>query len=184
MVLYRVLDQREGMPGGAALEHGRTYKVGEEPVAVSYQAEGESWRWVNRQTPVRRLDRQVSLLGLPPLVKAEIQRAMFPHTHAPTEGAAWPLSSQQQLTDHCRRQKVVSLADINFDGLPHRTATVAQLPLKHPQAVYFTREETKAAGFLQVQHFGVGWGPVAGHLHLTNVTQQSLRDYIAHRPTH
>ncbi|UKY47846.1 hypothetical protein [Streptomyces inhibens] len=171
------------MPGGAALERGWTYEVREEPVAVSYQAEGEFWRWVNRQTPVR-LNRQVSLLGLPPLVKPEIQRAMFPHTHAPTKGAVRPRSSRQQLADHCRRQKVISLAEINFDGVPHRAATVARLSLKQPQAVYFTREETKAAGFLQVQHFGVSWGPVAGHLDLTNVTQQSLRDYIAHRLTH
>lgn len=174
VLLYRVLGQREGMPGGAALERGWTYKVREGPVAVSYQAEGGSWRWADRRPPVRHRARQVSLLGLPPLVKAEIQRAVFPHTHAPIEGAVRPLSGLQQLADLCRRQKVVSLADINVDGLPHRAATAARLSLKHPQVVYFTREETKAADFLQVQHFGVSWGPVAGHLDLTNVTQHSL----------
>ncbi|MFF7701474.1 MULTISPECIES: hypothetical protein [Streptomyces] len=133
---------------------------------------------------MRRLDWQVPLLGPPSLVKAELQRAMSSPAHAPREGAVRPLSSLQQMAGHCRRRKVVSLAEINLGGVPHRAATGTRLSLKRQQVGYVTREETKAAGFLRVRHFGVSWGPVAGHLGLTNVTQQSLRDYIAHRLTH
>ncbi|MEU1377424.1 site-specific integrase [Streptomyces triculaminicus] len=176
--------RREGRPGGAEPERGWT-QTRQRPVVVSYRDEGVFRRWVKGLSPVRRLDGQISLLGLRPLVKAEIQWAMFQHTQVPMEGAVWPISNIQQLADHCRRQAVSSLADLDFVGLPHRPALVARLSMKYLQVVYFTREETKEAGFLQTQHFGISWGPGAGCLDLTNVTQRWLRDllwdFIAHR---
>lgn len=176
--------RREGRPGGAVPERGWT-QTRQRPVAVSYRDEAAFRRWVKGLSPVRRLDGQISLLGLRPLVKAEIQWAMFQHTQVPVEGAVWPISNVQQLADHCRRQEVSSLADLDFADLPHRPALVARLSLKYLQVVYFTREETKEAGFLQTQHFGISWGPGAGCLDLTNVTQRWLRDllwdFIAHR---
>ncbi len=181
MAAYR----REGRPGGAAPESGWTRKLRERSEAVSYRDEAAFRSWVKSLSPIRRLDGQISLLGMRPLAKAEIQWAMFQHANVPMEGAVWPISNVQQLADHCRRQKVSSLADLDFAELPHRPATVARLSLKYLQVVYFTREETKAVGFLQTQHFGISWGPGAGCLDLTNVTQQWLRDllwdYLAHR---
>jgi integrase len=81
---------------------------------------------------------------------------------------------------------VNSLVDLDLDQLRDRALQVARAMLKDLRVVYFTREDSKAAGFLETDHFGLRFKNRASHFDLTGVTQRWLRDelweYMADRP--
>lgn len=180
--------KRDGKPGGAKnpTNWGVGLRQDSHPVPVAYEQVSEFWKWCRTHRPgSRRTDGTLSLIGLLPLVKAEIQWAAFHHTEAPVEGAYWSLLEIQHLADYCRRLPVRSLADLELDAMTMNARSIAQRMLTYLRQVYFTREDSKEAGFFDTTQFGIRFPARTGHIDLTNVTQRWLRDLLweqfAHR---
>lgn len=119
------------------------------------------------------------------LVKAEIKWALDHHASDTTSGSIWPIPWIQHLADDCRKQDVNSLADVDLARVRGRGLQLVRVMLKDLRVVYFTREDTKEAGFLETDHFGLRFKNRASHFDLTQVRQRWLRDqlwdYIADR---
>lgn len=172
--------RKEDSPGGARLpiQWGRWLANRGKPVPVLYDDELEFRKWCLETNPVNRTDGKVSLLRLRPLVKAEIQWCMFQHTQVKVEAGHWPLPWIQYLADDCRKQQVNSLADLDFDGMRQTPRLVGKAMLRLLRIVYFTREDTKDAGYLETEHFGVNLSSHSGQIDLTCISQRWLRDLL------
>ncbi|MFD5616756.1 tyrosine-type recombinase/integrase [Kitasatospora sp. NPDC127060] len=171
--------QREGCPGGARMPTNWSRslaKVGH--VETLYTDEARFRRWCSETGPTRRANGQVSLLGLRPLAKAEIQWTMFHHVQGTKEGATWPLSWIGRVADCCREQDVNSLVDLDLDACVLHARQVAKGMLKHLRLAYFTREDTKEAGFIETDHFGVRFPQAESHIDLAGISQRWLRDLL------
>ncbi|MFE9222313.1 hypothetical protein ACFYN3_39185, partial [Streptomyces lavendulae] len=98
---------REGQPGNA--KHDRNWRREHpdslEPPTVSYADESRFRRWCRETGLVQRTNGKLSLLGLRPLVKSEIQWCLFTHAQGPG-GSIWPFPWVQNLIDHCRITEV------------------------------------------------------------------------------
>ncbi|MGW1658392.1 tyrosine-type recombinase/integrase [Streptomyces atratus] len=177
---HRLLYNRAGCPGGARLPHhwGRLANEGHTSGLVSYQDEAAFRRWCWETAPIMRSHGKVSLLGLKPLVKAEIQWAMFHHTQTPTQGTNWALPWIQHLAETCRTTKADSLADLDLDTCNRLVRQVGTAMLGYLRLVYFTREDTKDAGFIETEHFGVRFPHAGSRIDLSRVTQRWLRDLL------
>ncbi|MCY0945673.1 tyrosine-type recombinase/integrase [Streptomyces antarcticus] len=179
--------KRDGRPGGAEVPANWSRWLAErgKPVTVAYSQRAVFQKWCREAGLSRRMDGSLSLFGLRPLVKAEIKWAAFQHTQVPVEGAWWLLLDIQHLADHCLRVRANSLADLDLGALKTGPRRIAGRMLEYLRLVYFSREDTKDAGFIEAAHFGVRMPHRSGHLDLTNVTQRWLRDLlwdqIAHR---
>lgn len=171
--------KRENRPGGARMptNWSRTLaKAGH--VDTLYDHEEEFRRWCSRVTPARRANGTLSLLGLRPLAKAELQWVMFEHANGGEEGAAWPLSWVQLVVDRCRAQDANSLVDLDLDSCPQHVRQVTKAMLKHLRLVYFCREDTREAGFIETEHFGFRFPYTDSHIDLTGISQRWLRDLL------
>ncbi|WP_244291405.1 tyrosine-type recombinase/integrase [Streptomyces subrutilus] len=178
--------KRAGRPGGAELPANWSRWLADrgKHVTVSYADREAFHRWCDEAGLSRRVDGTLSLLGLRPLVKAEIQWAAFHHTQAPSEGARWTLLHIQHLTDHCRQARVDSLADLDLSGMKRFAASVARTMLEYLRVIYFSREDTREAGFIETDHFGVRFTQRNSHIDLNNVTQKWLRDLLWDQMAH
>ncbi|WP_329449281.1 site-specific integrase (plasmid) [Streptomyces sp. NBC_01426] len=172
--------RKEDSPGGARLpiQWGRWLANRGKPVVVLYDDELEFRKWCLETHPVNRTDGKVSLLRLRPLVKAEIQWCMLQHTQVKVETGHWPLPWIQKLADDCRKQQVNSLADLDFDGMRQAPRLVGKAMLRLLRMVYFTREDTKDAGYLETEHFRVRISNHGGQIDLTCISQRWLRDLL------
>lgn len=164
-------------PGGARLPQywSRQLTQTGEPVPVSYDDEAQFVKWCQETDPPLRANGNLTLLGLSPLVKAEIKWCIFHHTQG-EEGSVWSISWIQRLVDECRRQDVNSLADIDLDACKLRPRQLAKVMLHYLRLVYFTREDTKDAGFIETEHFGIRYPRTRSHIDLSRITQRWLRD--------
>ncbi len=99
---------------------------------------------------------QINLLGLRPLVCAEIKWGLFTHTqHArPTR---WNLGWIRSLVAACRDHDVETLIGfpLGAGGSAYFTDAIVKEILHELRLVYFTPAETKDAGFIETDHFGV-----------------------------
>ncbi|MFD7282418.1 tyrosine-type recombinase/integrase [Streptomyces sp. NPDC059862] len=178
--------RKDGQPGGASVPNnwGRMLTEWKKSTpAISYADEAEFRRWCRRTSSFYRSDGKLTLLGLRPLVRAEIKWAMFHHTQVPDEqqGTLWALPEIQRLAEECRRQEVNSLADLDLEprGLrPLRHQSIAKAMLRYLRLVYFTREDTKDVGYIETEQFGVRFPHRASHWDLTGVSQRWLRDLL------
>ena len=171
--------KQQGRPGGAhlpatwarrLLDHG-------ELVPVAYDDEAAFRRWCVQADPVCRMNGKLSLLGLRPVVKAEIQWAMFHHTVNAKSGR-WALPWIQYLANRCRISAVNSLADVDVDSCAKPVRLVARLMLEYLRLVYVTRQDTKDAGFIETDHYGVRFANRGSHIDLSGVSQRWLRDLL------
>jgi integrase len=177
---------KDGQPGGASVPNnwGRMLTEWKKSTPViSYADEAEFRRWCRRTSSFYRSDGKLTLLGLRPLVRAEIKWAMFHHTQVPDEqqGTLWALPEIQRLAEECRRQEVNSLADLDLEarGLrPLRHQSIAKAMLRYLRLVYFTREDTKDLGYIETEQFGVRFPHRASCWDLTGVSQRWLRDLL------
>ena len=143
--------QREGRPGSAVLPAswwGRYERHGV-PVPVGYADEAVFRRWC-ADAPAPPFRGQVNLLGLRPLVRAEIKWGMFVHAQRPRP-SRWELGWFRSLVLTCRRADVDSLAGFEFGrgGSAAFTAAITREILHELRLVYFTPAEAKVAGFLE-----------------------------------
>lgn len=121
---------------------------------------------------------QLSLLGLRPLVKAEIKWTMSRYTPQPDAARGWSLAWLQHLADEFREQKVNSLADFDpAQGRAH-TGHIVKVMLGYLRHIYFTREDTKDAGFIDTELYGVRIRDRGTVVDLSAVTQRWLRDLL------
>ena len=176
---HRTLYMREGRPGGARLPEnwGRMLGRSESALHVTYADEAQFHRWCADSNPARRVNGTLSLRGLRALAKAELKWTMFRHAQG-EDGAVWPLSWIQRVADACRDQAADSLVDLDFEACTGYARQVGKSMLNHLQLVYFTRQDTKDAGFIETDHFGVRFPHTFSRIDLTQISQRWLRDLL------
>ncbi|MEU0896770.1 tyrosine-type recombinase/integrase [Streptomyces massasporeus] len=168
-----------GKPGGAAVPPGWTPRDLERGnlAVVTYVHEAAFRTWCMTMRPIARMN-QLSLLGLRPLVKAEIKWTMSRYKPQPDAARGWSLAWLQHVADECREQKVNSLADFDpAEGRAH-TGHIIKVMLGYLRHVYFTREDTKDAGFIDTELYGVRIRDRGTVVDLSAVTQRWLRDLL------
>jgi integrase len=84
----------------------------------------------------------------------------------------------QYLTDHRRLHELASLADLDLDSVKSKPLVhqVGREMAAQLQLVYFSRQDTKDAGFLETEHFGVRLRGSRSHFDLTSISRRWLRD--------
>jgi len=169
--------RRAGSPGGARTPRGWRQYGGSGQPPVHYADEELFHRWCRETGLANRLDGKLSLLGLRPLVKAEIQWLLFTHEQC-SSGAVWCLAWVQYVIDYCRAQQVNSMVDVLPDAVPLQSQKIVREMLGHLRLVYFTREDSKEAGFIETDHFGVRFPGRKSHVDLSDVSQRWLRDLL------
>jgi len=163
-------------PGGAALPDSwwQRFEQGGLPVPVEYADEAAFRSWCATAT-AQPWPGQLNLRGLRPLVKAEIQWGMFIHTQR-SRPTRWDVGWIRTLVNTCRARDVGSLVDLDLGGCTAFTGAIAKEILHELRLVYFTPAETKEAGFLETDHFGVRFPHRTSHVDLTGIGQRWLRD--------
>ena len=170
---------RDDRPGGAVLpdrwwhrfeRHGR-------PVLVEYADEDAFRRWCAR-TPAPPFRGQVNLLGLRPLVAAELKWGLFISTQR---------SRPQRRDLGWIRSVITACRDSNLDSLmgfepeescPQMATMIIRQIQSELKLVYFTLADTREAGFLETDHFGVRFRNRGSHVDLTGIPQRWLRDLV------
>ncbi|MGI5445758.1 tyrosine-type recombinase/integrase [Streptomyces sp. CA-243310] len=169
----------EGKPGGAEkLRDWNKRRPGDPPAKVRYTDETAFRRWCTQQEAISRTDGTLNLLGLRPLVRAEIKWGLFHHAQGPAEGAHWPLNVVQRLAIECRRQDVDSLADLDIEVIANHLGSITRAILRHLRVVYFTRQDTKDIGYIELDHFGVRFAAGGSYFDISTVSQRWLRDLL------
>ncbi|HEY3033723.1 MAG TPA: tyrosine-type recombinase/integrase [Streptosporangiaceae bacterium] len=170
--------QREGRPGGACLppSWAQRFELRGHAVPVSYSDEPQFRGWCVAAAPTP-WPGQVNLRGLRPLLRAEIQWTLFAYTQQPRPGR-WDLAWIQKLANTCRDRGVNSLVDLDLADFPRFSGGIARAMLHHLRLVYFTPADSRDAGFLETDHFGVRFPHRASHVDLTEVSQRWLRDLL------
>lgn len=178
--------RKAGSPGRARLPRnwGRWLADRDKPITVLYDDELKFRKWCAEADPAHRMDGKVSLLGLRPLVRAEIQWCMFQRTQMRVEAGHWPLPWIQYLADDCRNLGVNSLADLDFGTMRNFPAVIGKAMTRMLRLVYFTREDTKDAGHIETEHYGIKFGSHGGQIDLTGITQRWLRDLVWDQMAH
>lgn len=186
-VVHRDRYRRAGQPGGAQIPNGwqRDFELKGLSVPVLTDDALAFRRWCAEEEPVYRSG-SVNLLGLQPLVKAEIQWGLYAHTqhHNP---ARWDCSGVQHLAVVCRTQRVASLFDLTEDvpGRPqlpgHRDSRIDMIVREIVEGlwcIYYSPQDTRDAGFIETDHFGRRFGSARSYFDLSQVSQRWLRDML------
>ncbi|MFB8039441.1 hypothetical protein ACFC5Z_42480 [Streptomyces sp. NPDC056004] len=171
--------EREGRPGGARLPEnwGRWLLDRGKAIGLDFSDEDGFRRWCSTTAPISRSNGKLSLLGLQPLLKAEIKWAMFHHAQQP-DAPDWPVLFIQRLANDCRSQDASSLVDLDLNQCRMHSARMARRMLRYLRLIYFTRPDTKDAGFIETEHFGVRYRNRDSAIDLGGVSQRWLRDLL------
>lgn len=171
--------KQNGRPGGARLPADWSVSLTDhrKSIRMIYDDRRAFTQWCAQADPVTRMNGKVSLLGLRPLVKAELQWTMFRHTQG-SEGGRWPLTWIQHLANHCRGRGVNSLVDLDLAACDTYSALVTRVMLQYLRVVYFTRQDTRDAGFIETDHYGLRFTNRGSHIDLSGVSQRWLRDLL------
>ncbi len=169
---------RAGRPGGARLPKNffATYERCDRPVPVTCADEVAFRAWCRAQLPVHRTG-TVNLRGLRPLLQAELQWGMYVHGQQPV--TVWHLTWVQSLADECQRHDVASLAGL--EASVFRRAYHQRMVQEMQQAlrkIYFTSSDTRDAGYIETEHFGVCFPRRSSYVDLTCISQRWLRDLL------
>ncbi|WP_411146842.1 tyrosine-type recombinase/integrase [Streptomyces sp. x-80] len=170
--------KRDRRPGGAALPASwwQRYEGQGHSVPVSCTDEDAFRGWCATVEPAPRPG-LVNLRGLRPLLRAEIQYALFAHTQQDRH-SIWRLDWIQKLVNLARERDAGSLTDLDLDDFPRFHTSIVKKMLHYLRLVYFTPEQTRDAGFLETDHFGIRFPHRASHIDLTRITQRWLRDLL------
>ncbi len=171
---------RDGRPGGAALPKSAWHRYEQHGLAVpiDYVDESVFRRWCAR-TPAIPFRGQLNLLGLRPLVAAEIKWGLFVHT-CRARPQRWSVGWIRTLVTTCRELDLDSLVALDPDaaGYPKLARAVANEIQRELRLVYYTPADTKEAGFLETDHFGVRFPDRGSHYDLAGIPQRWLRDLV------
>lgn len=176
-VLHEQRYHRTGRPGGASLPPGwfGLFEYHGRRVPVSYADEAAFRRWCATEPPVMRVG-QLNLRGLRPLARAEIQWGLRAHTQG--QSASWGLPKIQSLVATCTRSESGSLTDLDLAEFPYQQRKIAREMLDALRLVYYIPADTREAGFIETEHFGVRFPGHSGTIDLTAVSQRWLRDLL------
>ncbi|MFK4803370.1 tyrosine-type recombinase/integrase [Streptomyces sp. MPA0124] len=170
----------EGRPGQAMRppKWFNRYEMVGRPVPTLYGDKAEFHRWCKETHPVSRAG-TINLQGLPPLVRAEFQWTLFAHTQRAAR-TYWPTWWVQQLVNLARERRVGSLTELAEEQsqLDARKRFILHESLTELRIVYFTKDETKEAGYIETEHFGVKFPQRNSNWDLTDVPQRWLRDLL------
>lgn len=171
-----------GRPGGAALPRGwfGSYEYHGKPVPVRYDDEAEFRRWCASQVPVMRVG-VLNLRGLRPLLRAEIQWGLHAHGQG-EQRRVWELPWLQAMLDFCHQRRSeslfdVDLADCDKNKKGHVRLMIQEI-IKELRLVYYSPADTKSAGYIETEHFGVRFTSSSSRFDFTDVPQRWLRDLL------
>ena len=171
---------RDNRPGRARLPSSwwHRYEQFGRPVPIDYADEAAFRRWC-ATTPAPWWPGQINLRGLRPLVRAEIKWGLFIHTQR-ARPTRWDLGWIRSLVATCRDHDVETLIGfpLGAGGSAYFTGAIVKEILHELRLVYFTPAETKDAGFIETDHFGVRFDQRASHVDLTGIPQRWLRDLV------
>jgi integrase len=167
-----------GCPGGAEVPDRwwQRYTREGEPVPVLFDDQEQFSAWCVEATAVT-WPGQINLRGLRPQVRAEIRWGLFVHGSRPRHGV-WRLRDLQIMVNVCRASGINSLVDLDSHTLKAPTGAIVREILHELRLIYFTPEESKKAGFLETEQFGVKFSGRASHIDLTTIPQRWLRDLL------
>jgi len=176
-VLHEQRYRRAGKPGAASLPGTwfGSYEFHGRAVPVNYGDEVAFRRWCAAEQPVMRAG-QINLRGLRPLLRAEIQWGLS--AHAQGQSASWDVPWIQTLVNACGRRGIGSLADLDLGECRYHQRQIAREILGVLRLVYLSPADTRDAGFIETEHFGVRFPAHAGAIDLTAVSQRWLRDLL------
>jgi integrase len=165
-----------GRPGGARLP-ARWLVAFEErglQVPVLFQGQALFRRWCHQALPLLRAG-EINLLGLHPLVKAELKYGLFAHAQRRDHTRWWPNWFAAVLTG-CRGLR--SLDDFELGPPSACTTRVVKEMQTELRIIYTTPSGTREAGYLQLEHFGARIPGVTSKFDLTAISQRWLRDLL------
>lgn len=173
---HEKLYRRAGRPGRARLpanwgrwldRHGRS-------VPVSYDDEPAFRRWCRQVQPAARPG-QISLHGLSPLVKAELKWALHAYTQR-SDHTRWWMHSILRVVDGCHGLASMATYDLDRAGA-HERMIVSEIR-RDLEIVYVTPSESKAAGYIDFEHFGRRIDRLNSKFDLALIRQRWLRDLL------
>ncbi|MFE0654615.1 hypothetical protein ACFVZH_39535 [Streptomyces sp. NPDC059534] len=114
----------------------------------------------------------LDLRGLPPLTRAEFQWGLFAHTQQASRHG-WHMNELRAAVRFLQDHRVASLFDLASAGepVPTRFAGLLRETSTELRIVYFTPEETKEAGYIETERFGVRFHRSRSDFNLTQVSQ-------------
>jgi integrase len=176
-IRHRARYRSMGSPGGASLPAGwGNQELSGLPVAVTFEDETAFRQWCAATGPTQRLG-LLNLRGLRPLLAAEVKWGLFRHTQR-QQHTRWELDWVQNMVNSCRQRDLGSLTELESDECVHLTRLILREVRNELRLVYFTPEETRDAGFIETEHFGVLLPNRLSHFDLTGVSQRWLRDLL------
>lgn len=135
--------------------------------------------WCEAQLPAPRAGR-INLLGLPPLLKAELKWGIQTHV-LDKEHTRWGPTWMQLLINQHRTLK--SITELDLEQCTHSTRMIAIEVLNALRIVMTTKTDTRKAGYIELDQFGTRFRNRQSQYQLTGVHQPWLRnllwDYIA-----
>jgi hypothetical protein len=148
---------RDGRPGGAMLPvrwWNRYERIGE-PVPIDYTDEQAFRRWC-ATTSAPPGGGRINLLGLRPLVAAEIKWGVFVHARR-ARPQRWQLGWLRSLVTTGRDLNLDSLVGLQPDisGCPQMAGAIAKEIQRELRLVYYTPADTRDAGFIETDHFEI-----------------------------
>ncbi|WP_371551369.1 site-specific integrase [Streptomyces sp. NBC_00554] len=186
--LCYVHDERyrnDGRPGGAQRPAGWGVDrvVGREPVEITCTDADAFRHWCRTARPASRAG-TVNLLGLAPLVQAEIRFGMLAHAQK-AQRTAWPLWHIQAVANLARLRGVHSVLDLLSDpaALAEHERRILRETADELRIVYVTPQQAKEAGFVETEHYGIRYKRRSSHFDFTDVPQRWLRDLLWERVT-
>ena len=167
-----------GRPGGAELPALWVRRCEEQglPVPVVAGDLQEFRRWCTRAGAAFNPS-QISLAGLRPLARAELQWGMEAHAR-PREHTKWCVPWLRELARLCREGDLDCLAGIDLSARPSRIRMIVGEILNGLRAVYYTKGDSKQAGFIETDHFGRRFPGTESYYDLAGVPQRWLRDLL------
>ncbi|WP_266734697.1 tyrosine-type recombinase/integrase [Streptomyces platensis] len=90
----------------------------------------------------------------------------------------WVITRVQRVVNICRSRRSDSLADVDVEAEQRAVQSIVRQTQAKLTAVYYTKQETKEAGFIELSHFGRHFDRLTSRYDLTGVPQQWLRDLL------
>ena len=175
--------RRQGRPGGAALpvQWANRYERAGRAVPVEYADEPAFRRWCATTVAALRPG-QVNLVGLHPLLRAEIQWGMC--WNARRQHGKWALAPLQRMADYGRGCGLRSLTSLDpgdpglLKAAGREGASIAATVTGGLRPLYVTPGETRKAGYMLTEHFGRKLSGRSGRIDLDRISQRWLRDLV------
>lgn len=168
----------QGRPGGGFLPVSwfKHYEMVNLPVPVGFSDKERFRRWCETTAPVPRPG-QLNLIGLQPLVKAEIQWGLRAHAQR-KHRSTWYLNWIQQLANLCRQRGIVCLDEVKAGEGSMHAYMLAHEICTGLRPIYASPSGSRDSGFLEPEHFGRSSSLGEGRVDLTGVCQRWLRDLL------